>query len=421
MIKSVQLFLLSTLLVTAACGTSKTTPNDATGSAGTTGSAGSGGTTGSAGAGGASGTTGAAGTGGATGTAGADGGAGTSGSDAAAGTTDAPGSDGGSDVATTSDGGGSDAVTTTKAITAAIGGTLTVTGGSINIPAGALAADAMITVKESVPASDTPNKDQINGLIYDFGPNGTKFKTPVELMLPLTGAVPAGKLAVIAFLDTATNVWVPLGSSVVGAAGAQKVDALTMHFTPFAVLLVPTGGICPSTAACGGSLVGTWEITTFCHGGPQESAGVDCKDGTFQFARAVWDLTGTMTIAADNSYSFARTIHVDRLVNDPPGCIALANTILNPKIALCDDLVPGLNTEFSLTTTTCAGSIAAGCTCFSPTPMALTETGTIVPTGTTYIATKTGGQPGAPDSYCVKGNVLTVTTANNDVYTAIKK
>ncbi len=418
MTKPAHRILISTLLATlAACGSSKPANTGTGGSGGSGVTTASGGTTGT---GGTTSTGGSVASGGTTGTGGSVASGGTTGT---GGTTPTPGADGSAGATSPArpDGGGSDVATTTKAITAATGGALTITGGAVNIPAGALAADTTIAVQESSPAMDTPNKDQIVGLIYNFGPNGTKFKTPVELTLPLTSAVPPGKSAVVAFLDTATNVWVPIASNVSGATGAQKVRALTSHFTPFAVLLLSTGGACPATAACGGSLVGAWELVTFCKAGPQETVTVDCKDGSFEFATAVWDLTGTMTIAADNTFTTARTVHADRFVTVPPACIALGNTVVTPKIATCDDLVPGLNKEFSLKTTICSGTVAAGCTCFSPTAVLQTQTGTIVPSGTTYIATLTGSQPGAPNAYCVKGNVLTVTSPTGDVFTAIKK
>lgn len=413
MTKALQRILLSSMLAAAAaCSSSSNSTPD--GSAGTDGgSDASAGTTGAAGSTGGAGTTGAAGT---------DGGA----PDAPATTdaTGAAGSDGGTGDTSpgdTSPGDGGGTTTTTAALTAANGGTVPVTGGSLKIPAGALSADTTITVKELTPGASTPNKDLINGLIYDLGPDGTKFKTPVELALPFAGTLPAGKEAVIAFLDPTTNVWVPLSSSLVGAAGAQKVIALATHFTSFAVLLVTTGGVCPAITPCGGSLVGAWEITTFCQAKPTKAVTVDCGDGTFNAARAVFDLTGTLTVGADNAYTFVRTIHVDRLSNSAPACIVRTNQVKDPKITMCSDLVADLNKEFGVTTTTCAGTVTAGCTCYSPTPMPATETGTIAVEGTSLVATKTGAQPGAADSFCVKGNILTVKTAAGDVYTAVKK
>src|SRR6266478_1301865 len=272
---------------------------------------------------------------------------------------------------------------TTVAISAATGGRLTLTGGSLRIPAGAVTADTSITVTESVPAADTPYKDLLDGLIYDFGPDGTTFRTPIELALPLTGTVPAGQSAVVAFLDARTKIWVPLNSSVVGAVGAQKVTALAMHFTPHAVLIVPIGGVCPAPASCGGDLVGTWELATFCKEYPTPFVSQDCMDGTFQTARAVSTLTGTLTITTENTYTFTRPISIDRLVSLPSGCIALTNMTRDPKIAACDDLESDLTTAFS-TATTCAGTIADGCTCFASTPLPDIEMGTIAVQGTAF-------------------------------------
>ncbi|MEA2696095.1 MAG: trimeric autotransporter adhesin [Myxococcales bacterium] len=316
-------------------------------------------------------------------------------------------------------GGGTDALTTTHAITAARGATLTLTGGSLRIPASALATDTSITVTESVPSTDTPNRDLINGLIYDFGPDGTAFKTPVELALPLTDRVPTGKSAVIAFLDAPTKTWVPLNSSVVGTAGAQKVIGLAMHFTPYAVLIVPVDSLCPTPASCGGALVGSWEVASVCQANPTPVVSHDCMDGTFETARAVTTVTGTLAITANNTYTFTRTISIDRLVSFPPGCIALTNVTESPATAACAGLEPDLTTAFS-TATICAGTVTDGCTCFAPAPTSGVQMGTILVQGTSFVTSATGEAPMA-STYCVQGDVLSVSTADGFVYTATRK
>jgi hypothetical protein len=296
-----------------------------------------------------------------------------------------------------------------------------VTGGSLKIPAGALSADTMITVKELTPDASTPNKDLINGLIYDLGPDGTKFKTPVELTIAVTGTIPAGKLATLAYLDGSTKTWMPISSNVVGAAGSQKVVGLTSHFTPYAILLVPEGTQCPGAAACGGSLVGSWVITTFCQQKPSKPVILDCKDGTYQTAYATITAGGTFTVSANNTYTFVNELVATRNVSTPPACIALRNASVpaDKQVTTCQQIEPELTKEFNATTT-CSGTIAAGCTCIATTVMPGESAGTIGTEGTTFTTTKTGGQP-ETSSYCVQGDVLTVTTKDGFVYTGKKK
>lgn len=327
-----------------------------------------------------------------------------------------------SDMGAFVDGGGGDVALSEKLITAATGGTLDVTGGSIKVPSGVLTSDITLTVSERAPAAGTPNKDDINGLIYDLGPNGTTFKTPIELKLPLTGAVPVGKQAVLAYFETRTGVWKPLSSTVVGTAGNQKVSALVTHFTSFAVLFSSATTVCPVVAACGGSMVGAWEIVGLCSAKPDKPVVVDCKDGTSNNAYAVFDLSGTWTVAADNSYTFAQTIDVSVLSNSAPACIALSNTVLpaDQKITACPSLEAGLTKEFSMPSK-CLGDVAQTCTCVASKQVVQMETGTVAVTGNTFTTTKTGSTADGTNTFCVKNNVLTVTTAKGDVYTAVKK
>jgi len=70
-------------------------------------------------------------------------------------------------------------------IPAATGGTVTIppphqlTGTSIAIPAGALAADAIITIR----AASLPSVPGATGLAIDIGPNGTAFRIPVTVTI----------------------------------------------------------------------------------------------------------------------------------------------------------------------------------------------------------------------------------------------
>jgi hypothetical protein len=224
MSKSLNRYLLTTLLLVfvGACGGSSGSKPDATGGAG------KGGNTGSAGTNASAGTNGSAGTGSAgTGAAGADAAAGTTGSDGGAGTTGAAGtaSTDGGDAPASTDGG-----TTTTNIKAATGGIVTAGGLTLEIPAGALAADTDITVGIS-DGSTSPSASTVVSSVYDLGPNGTTFTKAVKLTIAYDAAKLGTKKPVVSYVSGAK--WVALTDS---AAAAGKVTATTTHFTLFGVV-----------------------------------------------------------------------------------------------------------------------------------------------------------------------------------------
>ncbi|MEM7109064.1 MAG: hypothetical protein AAF519_12625 [Bacteroidota bacterium] len=118
------------------------------------------------------------------------------------------------------------------------GGTVTSTNNdlTISIPAGALSTSTEITIVET-----TSHPIGNVGVVYDLGPDGTQFNSPVSLTFSYDPAdLPTGRDEndlVIAFAENGS--WVPLGSNVVDA-GNNTVTALTTHFTPFG-LYFPTG------------------------------------------------------------------------------------------------------------------------------------------------------------------------------------
>jgi hypothetical protein len=223
MSRNLNRYLLATLLIgAAACGGSSGGGKpDASGQAGTGGAAGTGGTSGMAGTGGAAGADAGAGTTGAAGADAAAGSTGAAGADAAAGT---PGTDGG-DAPASTDGG-----TTTANIKATTGGTVTAGGLTIEIPAGALAADTNITVTIS-DGSTSPSPSTVVSSVYDIGPNGTTFTKPVKLTIAYDTAKLGTKKPVVSYVSG--GKWIALSDSSVASG---KVTATTTHFTPFGVV-----------------------------------------------------------------------------------------------------------------------------------------------------------------------------------------
>jgi hypothetical protein len=133
-----------------------------------------------------------------------------------------------------------------RMVNANAGGTVSAPGAVLKVPPGALGMDTTITVNVT-GKSGQPMADSIAASIFDFGPNGTTFLLPVELVINYEGSIPVGKNAIIAFLDN--GVWMPLADSSVSGT---TVVAHTTHFTPYTVLFVGAGGAEGVGGATGG-------------------------------------------------------------------------------------------------------------------------------------------------------------------------
>ncbi len=153
--------------------------------------------------------------------------------------------------------------TFTQQITAADGGTLATESGyaSLDVPAGALAADTKLTVKVEAAASGTASS------VYDFGPDGTQFSKPVDLTIKYNATPPTDKKPVLAMYDQ--DKWVEISGS---SFADGKVTAKVEHFTKFSVIIVDNkvvltsscGDVADKFSACGGDIVGSWKIADYC-------------------------------------------------------------------------------------------------------------------------------------------------------------
>ncbi len=113
------------------------------------------------------------------------------------------------------------------------GGSLSMGGATIDIPAGALSKDTAITL-ERKDSQHYPQCGLIASYVFEIGPTGLKFKKPATIDITFDAKlIPGGKSPVLAFLRG--EAWVPLeGSKVAG----DRVSAPTTHLTPFAVFAV---------------------------------------------------------------------------------------------------------------------------------------------------------------------------------------
>jgi hypothetical protein len=336
---------------------------------------------------------GSAGTGGSSSAAGSSG---TGGDSGAGGTSSTGGSSG--DAAVTD---GPSTTTTSKLITSADGGTVMLDDMTLVIPAGALGADTTITISASSPASTLPDVGSVAGLVYNLGPDGTMFTKAVELTLPVSGTVPADKDAVCSFLDTTKGVWVDLPGSISGAT----IKCQTMHFTMFAVRFVGKGGTCPFGGACGGDLVGTWDITEICV--PKDAPmtiGI-CPTDTAS-TLAVVGGTGALVVTG-TSY----TLNISATAHAVYSAACLAPTMA----ATCADIEAQLIKSFG-GTATCTGTVTTACDCMLTVPQKA-EMGTIAITGNTAKFVKQGTleADAVAQDFCVKGTALEVKSTKTTV------
>jgi len=119
-----------------------------------------------------------------------------------------------------------------KLIHAADGGFVELQGFRVDIPAGALASDATITI-------DLPDNALLaKRVLADFGPDGLQFNQPVTLSFPLTNVLlNGGPIQVSRWED---DHWVGLGGWLSG--GGTRLNGTTPHFSRYGGTYIMAGG-----------------------------------------------------------------------------------------------------------------------------------------------------------------------------------
>jgi hypothetical protein len=111
-----------------------------------------------------------------------------------------------------------------KLIRAAEGGSVELNGFRVDIPAGALPADTVITI-------DLPG-DALLGkrVMAEFGPHGIQFNTPVTIHFPLTGVLLGGERLEVGRWEN--GGWTSLGGAI--SADGRSLFSTTPHFSTYA-------------------------------------------------------------------------------------------------------------------------------------------------------------------------------------------
>jgi hypothetical protein len=118
-----------------------------------------------------------------------------------------------------------------KLISASTGGFVELQGFRVDIPAGALSSDAVITI-------DLPSDPVLaKRVMADFGPHGLQFNQPVTLSFPLTNVLVGGPVQVSRWEN---DHWVGLGGWL--SDGGTRLNGTTPHFSRYGGTTIMAGG-----------------------------------------------------------------------------------------------------------------------------------------------------------------------------------
>ena len=105
-------------------------------------------------------------------------------------------------------------------------------GAGVFVPGGAIAGSELRITVDEVSSEGMPDAAELLGDVYEFGPDGTQFESPVTIMLPLPGGANEASGAVLVTLNAAGDAWEEIaGSYVMGG----RVYGQTGHFSFYGV------------------------------------------------------------------------------------------------------------------------------------------------------------------------------------------
>ncbi len=172
---------------------------------------------------------------------------------------------------------------------------------------------------------------------------------------------------------------------------------------------------CPAVTACGGDLVGVWNIQSMCARIPLTALDADGGAGTGLPAAcndalqgaldqdAVTPTGATIEFTSDGQYTESGTIAISFPVDYSAECLAALG---GPPASssTCDQIAASFGASQPGASGTCTLA-SGGCRCSASMPSAFDATGPYQTEGTTL--TFDGTPPGGP--YCVQGNTATIT------------
>jgi hypothetical protein len=167
-----------------------------------------------------------------------------------------------------------------------------------------------------------------------------------------------------------------------------------------------SGGNCGKGSACGGNIVGSWQITSACSTGGGSMPNSSCPGETISIDSA--NESGSIDFAADGTYMATISSTVKETLIVPVSCLSMGGATVT-----CDQFGMALSGALMQPDGGSTGTISASCSmsganCNCSTTFAFsgqTATGTYATSGTNVTITPNGG-PSTIDGYCVQGNTL---------------
>ncbi len=154
------------------------------------------------------------------------------------------------------------------------------------------------------------------------------------------------------------------------------------------------GDECGKVAACGGNLVGTWNVVDACtSGAPTSAANPNCPSEMLHVSSST--VSGTMTYNADMTYSISFTETASDTLTLPVSCLGTYTCETFPM-------------TFNSTTMATCTTAGAYCNCNVPFSVKNTTQGTYSVSGNTLTTTASNGGSSnvGGGGYCVSGSTL---------------
>jgi hypothetical protein len=170
------------------------------------------------------------------------------------------------------------------------------------------------------------------------------------------------------------------------------------------------GASCSSFSACGGDVVGTWTLDSFCDTEKTIPNTSDCPGAVLAITSSA--ATGKVTFNADGTDATDVQITIGESGKFPAACYTAQD---------CSNAQTAVNStgDGQTTTGTCSYSATSGCSCSVKIVSDSNTTGTYQ-ISKSNITLLTDGDTGTPDAdtFCVSGNTLSVRSTNTDGTTA---
>ena len=165
-----------------------------------------------------------------------------------------------------------------------------------------------------------------------------------------------------------------------------------------------SGGGCGTESACGGDVVGTWQVSSSCLAVDASSmmGSMGCPGATTSASGT--KITGTITYSADKTFTSNLTTSGSLVITLPASCLTQQGVTVT-----CAQLQQALNGTMNATfsSATCTES-GGGCACsVALNAVTSNETGTYSTSGGVLTQTDTSGIPD-DSNYCVQGGQLSL-------------